>query len=285
MGLHLIILPVGVVNTRNVLHLANRVLTCAGLGRVATVENEANLQAMEVLAKMSEVQQELFDIAGYQRNGQAEMLVEVVVGQRAYPVPDGFLNMRAKPMIGDVKLIFTVLDRLRREASNVEGEGRPAYYSEDAGNFMLYPVPDAAFMTGRLVTNGGLYYICIKEHTAGEDADEPGVGANQATYWIATTSSTTTEAWASGVPYKIGRLSIPYYSTPTQLYTNGQFPILPPEYYPALIQGACWQMKEWLGRDHNEIMRAGSRYLTLFNDRLAKSRIAHDLPQQEAQPL
>jgi hypothetical protein len=36
---------------------------------------------------------------------------------------------------------------------------------------------------GHIVSNGGSFWRCILSHTSGSDDDEPGVGANTATYW------------------------------------------------------------------------------------------------------
>lgn len=56
----------------------------------------------------------------------------------------------------------------------------------------------AAARPNSLVTNGGNTYYCIKTHEAGSDDDEPGVGANTATYW------TQVAAWANSTAYVAG---------------------------------------------------------------------------------
>lgn len=285
MGHHFIVLPGAPVATRTALWIVQQAAKCAGLAKPTTIENLADEETQQILAFVNEIRQEIYDIIGEERFSHAEYLAEIVVGQQDYTIPDGFQGMRARPIIGDVKLTYKTMEQVRRLFVDPEGEGVPAYFSHESGAFVLTPAPSQAFMAGRLVTHGGNYYVCIKQHTAGADDDEPGVGANTALYWLQTASSTTTEAWASGSRYRVGRLSVPYFSTPVLLAANGDTPLLTPEFYPALIVGACWRMKDFLGRSDAEIARAERRYMTLFNDRLAKKRVAFDPPQLEPKDL
>lgn len=54
--------------------------------------------------------------------------------------------------------------------------------------------PDAwvtatAYIAGQYVLNDDVTYVCILAHTAGDDDEEPGVGANSATYWTSQTDN------------------------------------------------------------------------------------------------
>ena len=42
---------------------------------------------------------------------------------------------------------------------------------------------ETAYIVGQYVTNDDITYVCIVAHTAGDDDEEPGTGANEATYW------------------------------------------------------------------------------------------------------
>lgn len=58
------------------------------------------------------------------------------------------------------------------------------------------------------VSNGGNDYTCILNHTSGTDDDEPGVGANTATYWAASGASGLLTAWATDTRYSSGKADV-----------------------------------------------------------------------------
>ncbi|MEE8579231.1 MAG: carbohydrate-binding protein, partial [Hyphomicrobium sp.] len=44
-------------------------------------------------------------------------------------------------------------------------------------------VTSTAYAVANVVRNNGSSYVCVQAHTSGSDHDEPGSGANTATYW------------------------------------------------------------------------------------------------------
>ncbi len=64
---------------------------------------------------------------------------------------------------------------------------------------------DAVIKISRVsyVSHNNQFYKCIQDHTA-SSTDEPGVGANYSTYWIATTRTNLATPWALTTRYVIG---------------------------------------------------------------------------------
>jgi hypothetical protein len=65
-------------------------------------------------------------------------------------------------------------------------------------------VTSTAYVANELVENNGTAYICILAHTSGSDMDEPGVGANTATYWDVIAEKGDTGATGAQGPAGVG---------------------------------------------------------------------------------
>ena len=56
-----------------------------------------------------------------------------------------------------------------------------------AGNIAAFQdgawATSTAYAAANVVRNNGSSYVCVQAHTSGSGDDEPGVGANTATYW------------------------------------------------------------------------------------------------------
>lgn len=73
----------------------------------------------------------------------------------------------------------------------------------DVSNRLYLKADTFSFGAGTHVTNGGKYYVCSQDHTSGDLADEPGVGAVWEQFWNETLESTAT-AWVTTTAYSGG---------------------------------------------------------------------------------
>ncbi len=55
------------------------------------------------------------------------------------------------------------------------------------------------YIVGQVVSNNDITYTCLVAHTSGDEADEPGTGADAATYW-------TPPIWVTATDYIVGQV-------------------------------------------------------------------------------
>lgn len=267
------LLPTDADQQRQATSLVSSVLRCAGEAGVSSIPTDPltpeDQLTLVTLDHVNTIIQELFDQAG-QRYGNRTWTPYLLIGTRTYTIPSALMTLRSDPFIAERDLAPWSIDELDTEDPNGDDEGPPEHYSEDSGLLYVHPTPDSAWMTDKMCSQGGTDYRCILRHTASTaDANGPHQ-ANGATYWeAAPAGQTAPEAWTEGRIYYPPTLTARYIGGPTLLTNSSDEPSLPTWFYPAIIAGACWLLKDHLEFDRGQVNEARNLY-----DRLKAARIA-----------
>ena len=278
--------------TESALTLVNDVIEEVRLQAVTTIEGSSVPgYASRALRYLNTVEQQIWGLLGI-RYGKDTWEEPLVAGPAPYDSPTYLVDINGDPRIVEHQLRPLTVDQWYQKASNRFLEGTPTHYLFKDGQMILWPIPDGNFMRFKCAYDGG-WFPAITTHQAGVDGTQSPSDGDAGSWdqdtdfntamaaWAASEDDFESSdfAWALGTQYYRGYMDTPYIKGLTIMAANDNTPSIPAQWYPVLLHGAYYHMKQFRGWSDAQVQTAYRDYQEKIDDLMIRRRQTDDNPR------